>query len=175
MVVVAIVGLLSSTILASLKTASLRAADAKIQEQVVALRQLMELERNDVGHYGNFKAAGAWKTSTSVCTAASFAGSAYAQKAADICNQIIQAGKASCGAYCLYFSNVAIPGLPPGTGLNQNNPNTVVSIQAYLPGKSYDAAAAGFTTPRYICLSTFSNTSIADGSAWVESGCQQNP
>ena len=175
MVVIAIIGLLSTVVLASLRSARLKADDAKVQEQVLAFRQLLELERNDVGHYGNFKSAGAWKSVGTSCSAASFGGSAYAAKAAEICTEIVRAAGPNCGSYCLYFSNVAIPGFPPGTGLNQNNPNTVLSIQAYLPGKTYEAAAAGSTTPRYMCLSTFGNQSIADGAAWTESGCQQNP
>ena len=175
MVIIAIIGLLSTVILSSLRSARLKASDAKIQEQVLAFRQLMELERNDVGHYGNFKSAGAWKIANSSCTAASFGSSAYAAKAATICTEIIKAAGPNCGNACLYFSNVTIPGLPPGTGLNQNNPNTVISIQAYLPGKSFEAAAAGSSTPRYVCLSTFGNQSIADGAAWNEPGCQTNP
>lgn len=175
LLVIAIIGLLSTIIIGSVRTAREKASDAKIQEQVLAFRQLMELERNDTGHYGRFKSAGAWKSANTTCSAASFGGSAYATKAAEICTEIVRLASPNCGSYCFYFSNVAIPGYPPGTGLHQNNPNTVVAIQAYLPHDSAVAAAAGSSTPRYMCLSTLGNTSIADGSAWTESGCQTNP
>lgn len=175
LLVIAIIGLLSTIVLGSVRTARQKANDAKIQEQVLAFRQLMELERNDTGHYGAFKSAGAWKAANTTCSAASFGSSAYAAKAAEICTDIVKLGSPNCGSYCFYFSNVAIPGYPPGTGLHQNNPNTVVSIQAYLPHDSAIAAAAGSSTPRYMCLSTFGNTSIADGATWNEPGCQQNP
>jgi prepilin-type N-terminal cleavage/methylation domain-containing protein len=175
LVVVAIIGLLSSVVLASLRTARLKAADARIQEQVLALRSLMQLEFSDLGHYSNFKAAGAWKAAGTSCTAASFGTSPYAAKAAELCTDIVRQAGSTCGSACLYFSNVAIPGKPPGSGYHQNNPPNVISIQAYLPGKTHDAAAAGSTRPRYLCLSSFGNTSIADGAAWTEVGCQQNP
>ncbi len=175
LVVVAIIGLLSTTVLGSLRGAQLKASDAKIKEQVHAFRQLMEYERNDTGHYGAFKSTGAWRAANASCLASNFGSSAYAQRAAQICTEIIRAASPQCGSYCLYFSNVTIPGYPPGTGLNQNNPNTVLSIQAYLPYASAAAAAAGSTTPRYYCLSTLGNTSIADGATWNEAGCQQNP
>ncbi len=171
LIVMAIIGILSSIALASFRQARLKADDAKIFAQVAAFRQLMELERNEVGHYQNFKTAGAWKSVGTVCTAASFGTSQYAQKAAEMCTEIVKTAGTGCGSACLYFSNVAIPGLPP----SQNNPNTVLSIQAYLPGRTYEAALAGATTPRYVCLSTLSNQNIADGAAWTELGCQQNP
>lgn len=171
LIVMAIIGILSSVALSSMQRARLKAIDAKIQTQVAAFRQLMELERNEVGHYQNFKNAGAWKVADTPCTAASFGTSQYAAKAAEMCTEIVKMASPGCGTACLYFSNVAIPGLPP----SQNNPNTVVSIQAYLPGKTYEAAAAGATRSRWYCLSTLSNSSIADGAAWTESGCQQNP
>lgn len=175
LVVIAIIGLLSTVVLASLRTARLKAADARIQEQVLSLRNLMQLEYSETGNYSTFKTAGAWKAANTVCTPASFGSSPYAAKAAEICTDIVRTASPGCGSYCLYFSNVQIPGLPPGTGYNQNNPPNVISIQAYLPGESYEAAAAGSTRPRYLCASSFGNQSVADGATWNEVGCQQNP
>jgi len=174
LVVIAIIALLSTVVLASLRAARLKSSDAKIQEQVQAFYNLMQVEYNELGHYSNFKAAGAWKTAGSTCTPASFGTSQYAAKAAEICTEIVRAASPSCGSYCLYFGNVAIPGLPNGSGYHQNNPPNVAVIQAYLPGRSYDAAATGDTHSRFFCRSSRGNTSVSSGD-FTEDGCQRDP
>lgn len=172
LVVVAIIALLSSVVLGSVRSARLKAADAEVRSQLLILRNYFELERSDTGSYAAFKNAGAWKASGATCSAASFGSSRYAAQAAEACTRIVRAASPYCGSYCLYFGSVSVPGAPPG----QTNPTTAYSIEAYLPGKSVDAAAAGLTpSVRYACYGSSGYASISDGAAWTEAGCQQNP
>jgi prepilin-type N-terminal cleavage/methylation domain-containing protein len=179
LVVVAIIGFLTTMVLGSLQAARLKAIDAKIQEQVLALRQVMQLEYGDKGTYSAFKvvtgSASGWRNTAAACAASNFPASAYATRVSEICTEIVRLAGPGCGSSCLYFYNVAIPGLPPGNGLGQNNPPDVISIEAYLPGETFEALAGGSTRSRWYCASSFGNASVADGSLWNENGCQQNP
>lgn len=153
LMVVAIIGLVSTFVLGALKTAQLRGAEAKVIQQARELRTIMELERNESGSFSAIKAGGAWKAAGASCSG--FSGN-YAAKAAEVCDALVQATGSACGSNCVYFSSV--------------NPASTdkFTIQAYLPSIN-----------TYLCFGSsgrYSNTEPypADG-FWGDAGCYANP
>src|SRR5690606_3935213 len=68
LMVIAIIGLLASIIIGSMRTARLSALDASIREQVGQLRTVLELERSDSGTYTAIKTGGAWRDYGEACS-----------------------------------------------------------------------------------------------------------
>lgn len=158
--VVAIIGLLSTVVLGSLKTAQMRAADSKVIQQARELRTVMELERNESGVYTAIKAGGGWKAAGATCSSG-FSGS-YAAQAQAICTELVKATGSNCGNNCVYFANV--------TGVQTSNPDqrpNYFTITAYLPSRN-----------TYLCLGSGGGSSDdtpypADN--WDREGCYANP
>jgi prepilin-type N-terminal cleavage/methylation domain-containing protein len=89
LVVISIIGLLSSVVLASLNTARGRSKDAAIIAEVIQLRNLMHLEYSDTGSYAGLQGNPGWVFSdTASCPAGAFSSVTRAAKALEICNKI---------------------------------------------------------------------------------------
>lgn len=161
LMVIAIIGILSSVVLASLRTARLKAADSTVRQEALQLRTLMEQERTETGTYTSLKAGGGWKNAGSTCTAASFGTSQFATKASEVCTKLVAAstGSGGCTTNCVFFQT---------TG--PSNSHEKYSIMAYLPGASTDAGSA-----KYLCVGSSGNQSVSNGSPWTDDGCYQNP
>ena len=93
LVVISIIGLLSSVIFASLATARLKARDSSVISEIQQLRNLMHLEYSDNGSYANMQ--GGWiLDDTYDCDITRFPStsgvpnSKYATKAIEICNRV---------------------------------------------------------------------------------------
>lgn len=155
MVVIAIIGLLSSVILASLVSARLKGRDSKIKQQLTQMRNIIELDYTEVnpGSFTNLQ-TGTWYSTAAQCNAATFAGN-YATKAREICLAIVGASSNS---------------FPGGTGMfyvgNSISVSTSYSIMAFLPYKNtfYCVGSGGLV----------SDTNAA-GAPWTQSGCYANP
>ncbi len=150
--VVAIIGMLSSIVLASMRTARLKAADASIREQATQLRTILELERSDTGTYTGVKNGGAWRAAGAVCSG--FTGS-HAAKGKEICDAILR--QTTGCTDCLFFRTTS-----PDSA-------TSFSIMAYLPGASADAG-----NPRWLCIGSSGAQSVTAGN-WALPGCWTNP
>ncbi len=163
--VVAIIGLLSTIVLGSLRTAQMRAADSKVIQQARELRTIMELERNESGVYTSIKNGGGasennwWWSAGATCSG--FSGT-YATQAQAICTELVKATGSNCGNHCVYFRNV--------TGVQTSNPDqrpNYFTITAYLPSRN-----------TYLCLGSSGGSSDdtpypADN--WDREGCYANP
>lgn len=177
MVVIAIIGLLSSAVLAAMRDARFKAADASVLQEATQLRSIMELERTNSGNYAAIKTGGQGSGGGGFIrareTCGTFTGQ-FASRALDVCRKLVDAastgspnntstaGSAGCGQGCVrfYYTNVA------GTNSNER-----YSIQAYLPSRSIQAGAA-----RYLCVGSSGAVTLdSDGSAWTEAGCSDNP
>lgn len=177
LVVVAIIGLISTAALAALTSARLKAADAAVLRQATELRSVMELERSNSGSYAAVKTggqgtgAGGFIRSKEGC--GTFTGQ-FSTRALEICRKLVESASAGstgtsananatgCGQGCVRFYYTNVSG---------SNPTDRYSIQAYLPYKSRAAGAA-----RYLCIgSSGAVTTDSDGSAWTEPGCSDNP
>lgn len=155
LIVVAIIAMLSSVVLASMRDARLKAADAAVLQQMREMRNLMEQERSVSGNYTALKSGGAWKPQSG-CTG--FTGQ-FATQAATVCSKLVAATAGFCSASCVYFQTT--------------NPNSSerYALMAYLPYQSVKAGAA-----RYVCFGSSGNvTTNSDGAVWNEPGCYQNP
>lgn len=93
MVVISIIGLLSSVVLASLSTARNRSKDTAVISGILQLRNLINLEFSDTGSYSNMQ--GGWiLNDTYNCDIGRFPStsgtpnSKYASQAIEICNKI---------------------------------------------------------------------------------------
>lgn len=163
LVVVAIIGLLSSVVLASLQQARYRGADAAIYQQVLSLRNLMELERSESGTYNAIKSGGTGSGPAffipSGATCSGFSGT-YATQATLVCNALVKATGSSCGTACVYFG---------GSVAGSNTPYTY-TIEAYMP---YESLKAG--TARYLCFGSSNVPSITNYADWTPIGCSRNP
>jgi prepilin-type N-terminal cleavage/methylation domain-containing protein len=162
LVVVAIIGILSSVVLTGIREARLRAADAAIIQQATQLRNLMEQERTNSGTYVALKNGGNWKPQNA-CTG--FSGQ-FASQAAEVCRNLVAATSGYCTSNCVYFQTTT------------PNNSERYSIVAYLPYRSYQEVQNGCVSScaRYLCMGSSGNiTTSSDGSAWIESGCIQNP
>lgn len=169
LLVIAIIGILSSVILSALQTARLKAADAAVRSEVVQLRTLMEEERSNTNSYAAIKSGGVgtpgpWIAVNGAC--GTFSGQ-YAAQAAAVCKKLVEAASTggSCGTSCVYFQTTS------------PNSNTTFSIMAYLPYASKAAFLAGANPySSYICLgSSGAQTVAVNVSPWSEPGCQAAP
>jgi prepilin-type N-terminal cleavage/methylation domain-containing protein len=172
LVVVAIIGLLSSVVLASLRTARLKARDASIKSSVIQFRNILELNKNETGSYSDFQVL--WKVNAAVTgdpshitpcdiqspTANAFKGN-YAAKARELCNSIanLQSDVSSRQRFWVGVWH-ATPGHYLNTGDGQINNYSIV---AYLPGKN-----------TYFCIGSSGRTSETNGD-WSQPGCLSNP
>lgn len=173
LIVVAIIGILSTVVLASLKDARLKAADATVRQEAIQLRNLMEQERTDSGTYtalkngGDGSGSGGWIPAGGACDVSlpNFSGQ-FAGQAAAVCAKLVAATGSYCGSNCVYFKDVNIAAMP-------SNPTDRYTIEAYLPYTSQQAGEA-----RWLCLGSSGGQSIADGAlngGWIEDGCLNNP
>lgn len=163
MVVVGIIGILSSIVLSSLQTARLKAADSAVRQEATQLRNLMEQERTNSGSYKPIKDGGYWKSKGDTCSSG-FSGQ-FASQASQICAKLVSAstGSGGCTTNCVYFQTAGSP-----------NSHEKYSIAAYLPGASADAGGSA----RYLCIGSSGNQSVGDGGGsggWIEEGCNLNP
>lgn len=170
MVVVAIIGLLSTVVLGAVKTARLNAADASVRQHALELRNIMELERSNSGTYtaikdgGSGTGPGGFKVAGDGC-ASGFSGE-YESQARLTCAALVQASGNTCGSSCTYFGSVLIEGVPPW----EQNPPDLFTIEAYLPSASLTAGEA-----RWLCVGSSGNQSISAGDPWNGPGCYRNP
>lgn len=162
LIVIAIIGLLSSMVLASVNTARLKAADASVRSQALELKKIMELEYSNSANYTAIKAGGGrsdgdWLWAGDSCTG--FTG-AYAEQAARICSSLVDATGQVCTEGCVYFKET-VPDAP-----------NRFSIVAYLPGASQQAGS-----PRFVCYGSSGSTSTSDtdNAAWTDPGCLASP
>jgi prepilin-type N-terminal cleavage/methylation domain-containing protein len=168
LMVVAIIGILSTVVLGAMQDARLKAADAAVRQQAVQLRNLLEQERTNTGSYAAIKSGGVgtpgpWIAVNGGC--GTFTGQ-FAASAADVCKKLVAAASTGgrCGTACVFFQSTS------------PNSATAYSIMAYLPYAAKKAAQDGLTPSlRYLCIGSSGNQSIADGAAWTEDGCQNNP
>jgi prepilin-type N-terminal cleavage/methylation domain-containing protein len=153
MVVISIIGLLSSILAGSLSTTRLKARDAKIKQQVLQLRNLIELDYLETtpNSYGNLQTG--WYSTAAECAAGAFLGN-YVSKARDICSAIVTSSS---------NSNFAANSLYIGNNVNLT---TKYGIMAYLPGKQ-----------TFFCLGSSGKPSDTTTSvnAWTQTGCFDNP
>src|SRR4051812_39653486 len=91
MVVIGIISLLASIVLATLQKARLKGKDSFIKEQMVQLRNIIELDYNETGSYANFQGVSGiygWAPLNVPCSTFSSKGN-YGPKAVEICNSIM--------------------------------------------------------------------------------------
>lgn len=139
LVVIAIIGLLSTIVLASLNTARQRAATSSIKNQVLAFRNVMELELLNAGSYANLN-KGWVGGSGSSCESVGYAG-AQATKAVEICNQLRNLVKPYRTDYQLYT------GVDTSLGFSAAD---AYSIMAVLPDSTLfcvSSSGASITVP----------------------------
>lgn len=170
MVVIAIIGILSSAVLGSLRDARLKAADATVRQEVNQLRILMEQERSNSGSYkpikdGGVGTPGPWIAANGAC--GTFSGQ-YATAAAAVCKKLVEAASSggACGSSCVYFQTTS-----------PTNSPTAYSIMAYLPYATKQAFDSGQNPYNsYICLGSSGSLTVAVNTfPWDEAGCQANP
>lgn len=173
LMVVAIIGILSTIVLAAMQDARLKAADASVRQESVQLRNIMEQERTNSGNYSAIKSGGVGTGPSGFIVPNGACGTFTGQlagSASDVCKKLVAAAStgATC-AGCVYFQQVNVGGATP-------NPSDKYSIMAFLPYASKKARDAGLNPwVRYLCIGSSGNQSVADGAAWVEDGCYNNP
>ncbi len=149
MVVISIVGLLSSILVSSLSSARLKGRDAKIRQQVLQMRTLMELDYSETSSYVNLQTG--WHSTAAGCAASAFAGN-YITKAREICTAIVDSSSSSNFAgNSVYFGNNV-------------NLSTKYSIMVYLPGQQ-----------TFFCVGSSGRTSVGTDGNWGSAGCYGNP
>ena len=162
LMVVAIIGILSSIVIVAMREARLKAADAAVRQQAYQLRTVMEQERTNTGSYAGIKTGGAWKNAGDQCLTG-FTSSQFSTKATEICAELVAAstGMGGCTTSCVYFSNTS------------PNSNEKYTIMAYLPYESSKVAPA----VRFLCIGSSGNQSISVGGTggWLEDGCFADP
>lgn len=176
-VVIAIIGLLLSVVLATIKTARLKAADAAVFQEAVALRTVLEQERTNSGTYtaikngGEGSGPGGWIPANGSCDVGTpnFSGQ-FATNAANICRKLVSAASqgstasTGCGTSCVFFQTTS------------PNSSTQYSIMAYLPYESQKAYEAGMSpSARYLCVGSSGTSQVVNNAPWNEDGCQANP
>lgn len=100
LIVIAIIGILSATVLVSLNSARTKAKDAAIKAQMVEFKKLMELEYSESGSYTNLNKGWVGTGAQPGCDARGFAGT-HAAQAVALCKALVQ--HANTGTYALYF------------------------------------------------------------------------
>jgi prepilin-type N-terminal cleavage/methylation domain-containing protein len=170
LVVAAIIGLLSSIVVASLNTALYKAQDAAIREQAVQLRTVLEQEFSATGSYAALKSGGSnggsWYGVGDTC--AGFSGQ-FAAQAVNTCTGLIRATGTPCGNDgCVFFASVDADG--NGTPDDSPQPNDKYSIMAYLQGTSRLTGQ-----PYYLCLGSSGKMSVTLAGTYTGAGCWSNP
>ena len=158
LVVVSIIGLLASTVLASLKVARLKARDSAIKAQMNQFRILIEQDYNDTGSYNNYQAMMDWYTVPYTCSDASGSGKFignYATQAKAICTNIVNNSADSPFG----FSNNQRLFLGNGADPKRN-----YSIMAFLPYKG-----------KFYCVGSSGRSSDIDVGDLTSPGCPMNP
>lgn len=164
LVVVAIISLLSSIILASLKDARLKAKDTAIKTEVRQLANLMALEYNENNSYFKLQQPNQsnWNDTVDECNGTTsppivhFSGT-YAANAKQICVNIVTLTGRSDDNTNMHIGNHAGP-----SGALDNNK---FSIMAYLPG-----------TGKYFCMGSSGRSSdTAVSPTWTPAGCYDDP
>jgi type II secretory pathway pseudopilin PulG len=106
--VIAIIGLLSSIVFASLNSARAKAKDASLKEEIKQFTNLMALNYQDYGNYVNFQSTG-WIGSAVQCDTAfpDPSISIYTPNARKICSSMYSKAVDLIGypGYRIYFSN----------------------------------------------------------------------
>lgn len=125
MVVIAIIGMLSSVVIASLSTARLRARDASIRGEVQQFATLFELQFNTSGSYASLQPG--WVYTVADCNA-QYGSSNFVTQARAICAKMVS----DIGGNGFYSFTTA-------------DPAKNWSIMAYLPGANtaYCAGSSG--------------------------------
>lgn len=154
MVVISIIGVLSSVTISSLASTRLKARDAKIIQQVNQMRTLLEFEKSDSNSYANLLPLN-WVSTQAGCNG--FFSGTYAAKAREICGAIVT-NSASNFAGATSFAYFG-----PNTGTYSVVSN--YSIMAYLPGAQV-----------FYCVgSSGRNSKNTTTTAWTNPGCYNNP
>lgn len=114
MVVIAIIGTLSTTVLAAVQDSRVRARDASLIRTALSLRNVIELARNEYGNYANTQNGSFWLGKTGVgsnsatCSeipATVFpSATAYHTQLVDLCNGIVNTHSGS-NDYLLILNN----------------------------------------------------------------------
>jgi prepilin-type N-terminal cleavage/methylation domain-containing protein len=170
LVVIAIIGLLSAVVLASLNKARLRARDSTIQQTVLQLRTVMQQEFADTGSFNGIKSGGTIKGPGGTCTLTDFTSTAYATKAEELCDTLMQ--NYPSGSTC----NSATSGCLRFDAAGLAAPADKFGILAYLPGASADAGH-----PMFFCAGSSGRNSISPLSVsggvknWDGPGCTNDP
>jgi len=100
LIVIAIIGILSATVLVSLNSAREKARTAAVKAQMVEFKKIMELEYSEKGSYANLNKGWVGTGAQPSCSARGFAGT-YASQAVAVCEALVQ--HAITGTYMLYF------------------------------------------------------------------------
>lgn len=154
LVVVTIIGLLSTIVLSGVRQARLKAADSRVKQEVVQLRTVMELERSETGTYSAIKNYSGPSFIAAGGSCSGFTGN-YAAQAQSVCQALVDATGSSCGSSCVYFRST-----------NPSSP-TLFTIMAYLPGSN-----------TYYCLGSSGKSSATTpypSPGWNDAGCYNNP
>ncbi|MDQ3089851.1 MAG: type II secretion system GspH family protein [bacterium] len=158
MVVIAIIGLLSSVVLASLARARLKGRDSKIIQEVNQLRTLLELEHSESASYANLQPQ-TWFPS-SACNSV-FSGT-YTLKTREICASIVANSS----------DDFAGPNNRLFMGINSTAGTTATkySVMAYLPGAAvfYCVGSSGKN-------SKTTTSAVYTASGFLQPGCYSNP
>ena len=162
LVVIAIIGLLSSIVLAALNTARGKGKDAAILSELGQLVTLAELEYSDSKTYAALQQG--WAPATNPCS--DFTGN-YGTKARDICASIV-AKIALASTVNVFYSGITA--VSPYSG----NYTRYYSFMARLPGKSQET---GVTT--YACVGSSGGRYVGPMNPgtgdWTGAGCYANP
>ena len=167
LVVVAIISLLASVVLASLKSARAKAKDSAIKSELRELQKLAFLEHSNSGSYTALQPGGFWFGAVSGLSAdcsSSFSGT-YVSQAQNICKNIISLS--TVGTHGSFYAG------------NVTSAANNFSFMAFLPG-----------VERYACIGSsgmFSDTSSKtavggnnidvppNSYVWTQPGCYGNP
>jgi prepilin-type N-terminal cleavage/methylation domain-containing protein len=140
LVVIAIIGILAAIVLASLGTARTKATDAKVQEQINAIRNQAEIV------YGNTNSYGTVLPASALCPATGSSLTADTQIAAIIAG-MPTGSNTRCGVTATTFANYAVASALQGTGT---------------AGDYFCADSTGFSGK--INITTIANVVVADSS-----------
>lgn len=152
LIVIAIIGILSATVLVSLNTARVKARTVAVKTQVLEMRKLMALEYSETGSYTNLTKG--WAGVGAPCDSVGFAGS-HAAQMVEIC-EVILANGGSSGNMLLLRVN---------TSLGYSNAEHF-AIMAKLPdGSLFCAGSSG----------AVSDQVPHSGAGYLEPGCYSNP
>ncbi len=158
MVVISIIGMLSSIVLASLVKARQSGLDGKIIQQVHQMRNQLELEYSENNSFAALLPF-TWVSTQANCNLL-YSGT-YAAKAREICGAIVTSSASNFACSTCYF----YMGVDTASGFTASNN---FSIMAYLPGSGvmYCVGNSGRTSK--VTAAQFSIN-------WPQPGCWGNP